>query len=326
MRQPRGIACLGPEPGAGFRSPAASGRSSFTATFRSSSRSKARHTWPAAPEAISSSRRYRAASDTPWPATAVTVIAAGACQPAVPGPPGKDETSRCSDHKRRLPNPRIVRWSRSAARPAVRTIMRLPPFLPVGGVDAEQDFDAVPGLLGYAGRGNARGQPERYGCAAQVVGAQGPSARSSVLPSDVPHAPDTTFVPCCLISYSQRALMWPISYPEAAVTGTRGTRMTRNKITLILGLGLGVIGITGASLAWSAAMVSHHRSRPPPPCATPPPASVPLLLLASQRPPRVRSPQMPAIARPSPPGGGTAGGPGTPRSRPTCGRSSLPTW
>ena len=42
--------------------------------------------------------------------------------------------------------------------------------------------------------------------------------------------------------------MWPISYPEAAVTGTRGTRMTRNKIALILGLGLGVIGITGASL------------------------------------------------------------------------------
>src|SRR6266516_2146991 len=37
------------------------------------------------------------------------------------------------------------------------------------GVDAEQDFDAVPGPLGYAGRGHACGQPERYRCVAQVV-------------------------------------------------------------------------------------------------------------------------------------------------------------
>src|SRR5215471_11015070 len=39
------------------------------------------------------------------------------------------------------------------------------------GVDAEQDFDAVPGPLGDAGRGHARSQPERYRCVAQVVGA-----------------------------------------------------------------------------------------------------------------------------------------------------------
>jgi hypothetical protein len=38
------------------------------------------------------------------------------------------------------------------------------------GVDAEQDFDAVPGALGDSGRGNSGGQPERYGRVAQVVG------------------------------------------------------------------------------------------------------------------------------------------------------------
>jgi hypothetical protein len=36
---------------------------------------------------------------------ATVKTAAGACQPAVPAAPGKDEASRCSDHKRQLPNP-----------------------------------------------------------------------------------------------------------------------------------------------------------------------------------------------------------------------------
>jgi hypothetical protein len=120
-------------------SPAASGRSSLTATFRSSSRSKARHTWPVAPEATSSSRRYRPASGPPWPATDVIAartpagmvkMAAGTCQPADPGPPGEDEASRCSDHKRQLPNPRIARRSRSAARALSGPRCDCPTFLP----------------------------------------------------------------------------------------------------------------------------------------------------------------------------------------------------
>jgi hypothetical protein len=41
------------------------------------------------------------------------------------------------------------------------------------GVDAEQDFDAVPGSLGDAGRRYPGGQPERYGRVAQIVGTTG---------------------------------------------------------------------------------------------------------------------------------------------------------
>jgi len=38
------------------------------------------------------------------------------------------------------------------------------------GVDAEQDFDAVPSPLGHARCGHASSQPERYRCVAQVEG------------------------------------------------------------------------------------------------------------------------------------------------------------
>jgi hypothetical protein len=41
------------------------------------------------------------------------------------------------------------------------------------GVDAEQDFDAVPGSLGDAGRGDSGGKPEGYSRVTQVVRASG---------------------------------------------------------------------------------------------------------------------------------------------------------
>jgi len=89
--------------------------------------------------------------------------------------------------------------------------------------------------------------------------------------------------------------MWPISYPEAAVTGTRGTRMTRYKIALILGLGLGVIGITGASLvlvgghgqpsSQPAAVARHPGAgqRASAPLREPTPAASPVAADASHR-------------------------------------------
>ncbi len=40
-------------------------------------------------------------------------------------------------------------------------------------VDAEQDFDAVPGPLGDPWRGHPGRQPERYGRVAQVIGTSG---------------------------------------------------------------------------------------------------------------------------------------------------------